>query len=251
MESLPGGQPRSSDRPSPFRISSANPASAAPSVGHHRHRVGCRKPTSVNFIGGPGVFRSKPPRRSRRTMPSPLTRGRGAESEPGGRCPRLDAVGHSGSGRGPPSARPPDGGAKGPFETGVPAQADSSQIGKATRHLDGCSRARWAPRNAASSCRRLASRVVPVVGSMPSFPADGTPLVLEVARSLLDAGQVKTIADLKGNIAIEGEACSGSAYLADLVLKKIASAGGWPAALRGGAPSGDESRPRRWSLFSC
>ena len=61
-----------------------------------------------------------------------------------------------------------------------------------------------------------------VVGSMAALPADGTtPLALEVARPLLSAGQVKTVADLRGrHIAIAGGAGSGSGYLADLALRK-------------------------------
>ncbi|HEY7201969.1 MAG TPA: ABC transporter substrate-binding protein [Candidatus Dormibacteraeota bacterium] len=60
-----------------------------------------------------------------------------------------------------------------------------------------------------------------VVGSMPMLPATGSPFVLEVARPLLDAGTVRTIADLKGrNIAIDGGTGAGSGYLADLVLQR-------------------------------
>ncbi len=61
-----------------------------------------------------------------------------------------------------------------------------------------------------------------VVGSMAALPANGSmPLALEVARPLLNRGQVKTVADLRGrHIAIAGGAGSGSGYLADLALRK-------------------------------
>jgi NitT/TauT family transport system substrate-binding protein len=61
-----------------------------------------------------------------------------------------------------------------------------------------------------------------VVGSMAAVPADGTtPLVMEVAKPLIDSGRVKTLADLKGRkVAITGGAGSGGGYLTDLVLEK-------------------------------
>jgi NitT/TauT family transport system substrate-binding protein len=60
-----------------------------------------------------------------------------------------------------------------------------------------------------------------IVGSLPEFPATGAPLVLEVAKPLLDSGKVRSIGDLRGrNIAIDGGTGSGSGYLADLVLQK-------------------------------
>jgi NitT/TauT family transport system substrate-binding protein len=59
-----------------------------------------------------------------------------------------------------------------------------------------------------------------VVGSMAALPPDGTPMVMEVAKALTDAGQVRTLADLKGRkIAIAGGAGNGGGYLASLVLK--------------------------------
>ena len=60
-----------------------------------------------------------------------------------------------------------------------------------------------------------------VVGSMAAMPAGGTPPVqLEVARPLLDRGDVRTLAALKGRkIAIAGGAGSGSGYLAGLALQ--------------------------------
>jgi len=66
-----------------------------------------------------------------------------------------------------------------------------------------------------------AGRAFRVVGSMPTLPATGSPFVLEVAKPLLDAGKVRSIADLRGrNIAIDGGTGSGSGYLADLVLQR-------------------------------
>lgn len=61
-----------------------------------------------------------------------------------------------------------------------------------------------------------------VVGSMAVVPADGAnPLALEVARPLVDSGQVKSLADLAGRrIAITGGAAGGGGYLADQALRK-------------------------------
>ena len=61
-----------------------------------------------------------------------------------------------------------------------------------------------------------------VAGSMAAIPAEGPPpLVLEVAKPLIDSGQVKTIADLRGRkIAVDGGTGSGAGYMADQVLKK-------------------------------
>jgi NitT/TauT family transport system substrate-binding protein len=60
-----------------------------------------------------------------------------------------------------------------------------------------------------------------VVGSMAAIPAKGAaPIQLEVARTLLDRGTVRTLADLKGRkIAIAGGAGSGGGYLAGLALQ--------------------------------
>lgn len=65
-------------------------------------------------------------------------------------------------------------------------------------------------------------RKLTVAGSMPAIPSDGSkPLALEVAKPLVDAGKVRTVADLKGRkIAIDGGAGSGNGYLADLVLQQ-------------------------------
>jgi NitT/TauT family transport system substrate-binding protein len=62
---------------------------------------------------------------------------------------------------------------------------------------------------------------VKIVGSMAAIPGAGAPPVqLEVAKPLLDHGQVKTLADLKGRkIAVAGGAGSGSGYLAGLALQ--------------------------------
>jgi NitT/TauT family transport system substrate-binding protein len=59
-----------------------------------------------------------------------------------------------------------------------------------------------------------------VVGSMAALPPEGRPLLLEVAAPLIDSGQVRTLADLRGRtIAIAGGAGRGGGYLADLVLR--------------------------------
>ncbi len=61
-----------------------------------------------------------------------------------------------------------------------------------------------------------------VVGSMAAVPGGGSePLVLEVAKPLVDSGRVKALADLKGRkIAIAGGSGNGGGYLADLALEK-------------------------------